>query len=255
MTTLTARWFRCARPLPHAPLRLFCLPYAGAGAGVFHPWPAALAPDVEVVGVQLPGRENRIVEPPEIDLAELADAVADAVTADSRPYALYGHSLGARLAFEVTRRLDRADAPLPVRLYVGAARAPHLHASADTFDGLSRVSDDELVTRVVAGGGVPEAVAAEPELLELLLPTLRADFAWLDDYVYQPGPALPVPITAFAGTLDRAVSMEQVAAWEQHTAAGFALHRLDGGHFFLQDRLADLTTLLSADLRAAGGGL
>ncbi|GAA4222232.1 surfactin synthase thioesterase subunit [Streptosporangium album] len=247
MTTLTARWFRCARPLPQAALRLFCLPYAGAGAGVFHPWPAALAPGVEVVGVQLPGRENRIVEPAEIDLDELATAVADAVTADSRPYALYGHSLGGRLAFEVIRRLRRTDAPLPVRLYVGAARAPHLRGSA-MFDGLSRLSDDELVARVVAGGGVPEAVADEPELLELLLPTLRADFTWLDDYVYQPEPPLPVPITAFTGTLDRAVSMEQMTPWEQHTTAGFVLHHVDGGHFFLQDNLADLTTFLSTDL-------
>ncbi|ACZ85406.1 thioesterase II family protein [Streptosporangium roseum] len=252
MTTLTARWFRCPRPLPHAALRLFCLPYAGAGAGVFHPWPAALAPGVEVVGVQLPGRENRIVEPAEIDLTELAAAVADAAAADSRPYALYGHSLGARLGFEVIRSLRRTGAPLPVRLYAGAARAPHLSGS-DTFDGLSRVPDDELVTRVVAGGGVPEAVAGEPELLELLLPTLRADFAWLDDYVYQPEPPLPVPIVAFAGTLDRAVSTEQMAAWEQHTTAGFVLHHVDGGHFFLQDRLPDLLSLLSADLTAAGG--
>ncbi|WP_433256793.1 thioesterase II family protein [Streptosporangium sp. CA-135522] len=253
MTTLTARWFRCPRPLPHAALRLLCLPYAGAGAGVFHPWPAALAPGVEVLGVQLPGRENRIVEPAEIDLAELADAVADAAVADGRPYALYGHSLGARLAFEVTRLLRRTGAPLPARLYMGAARAPHLQGS-DTFDGLSRVSDDELVARVVAGGGVPEAVAGEPELLELLLPTLRADFTWLDDYVYRSEPPLPVPITAFAGTLDRAVSVEQMAGWERHTTAGFVLHHVEGGHFFLQDRLDDLIALLSADLRSVDGG-
>ncbi|MFF5204862.1 thioesterase II family protein [Streptosporangium sp. NPDC000396] len=252
MTTLTARWFRCPRPLPHAELRLFCLPYAGAGAGVFHPWPAALAPDVEVLGVQLPGRENRIVEPAEIDLVELAAAIADAAVADGRPYALYGHSLGARLAFEAVRQLRRTGAPLPARLYVGAARAPHLHGSG-AFDGLSRVSDDELVARVVAGGGVPEAVADEPELLELLIPTLRADFTWLDDYVHQPEPPLPVPIVAFAGSLDHAVPVEQVADWERHTTAGFVLHRLDGGHFFLQDRLADLTALLKADLVTAGG--
>ncbi|MFJ2032325.1 thioesterase II family protein [Streptosporangium sp. NPDC087985] len=252
MTTLTARWFRCPRPLPRAASRLFCLPYAGAGAGVFHPWPAALAPGVEVLGVQLPGRENRIAEPAEVDLVELATAVADAAAEDGRPYALYGHSLGARLAFEVARLLRRTGAPPPARLYVGAARAPHLGGSS-TFDGLSHVSDDELVARIVAGGGVPEAVADEPELLELLLPTLRADFTWLDDYVYQPEPPLPVPITAFAGTRDLAVSMEQMAGWEQHTTAGFVLHRVDGGHFFLQDRLAELTALLAADLQTVGG--
>ncbi|MEV0972898.1 thioesterase II family protein [Microtetraspora glauca] len=252
MSTLTARWFRCPRPLPQAALRLFCLPYAGAGAGVFHPWPAALAPDVEVLGVQLPGRENRIVEPAEIDLAELAAAVTDATTSDGRPYALYGHSLGARLAFELIRALRRGGASLPVRLYVGAARAPHLTGSA-TFDGLSRVPDDELLARVVAGGGVPEAVAGEPELLELLLPTLRADFTWLDDYVYEPEAPLPVPIRAVSGTLDRAVSMEQMAGWERHTSAGFVLHHVEGGHFFLQDRQADLIALLSADLTTLAG--
>ncbi|WP_067175490.1 thioesterase II family protein [Microtetraspora niveoalba] len=252
MSTLTARWFRCPRPLPHAAVRLFCLPYAGAGAGVFHPWPAALAPGAEVLGVQLPGRENRIAEPAEIDMAELAGALADTAASDARPYTLYGHSLGARLAFELIRALRDAGARLPDRLYVGAARAPHL-AGSSTFDGLSRVPDDELVARVVAGGGVPEAVADEPELLELLLPALRADFTLLDEYVYRPEEPLPVPITAFAGTLDRAVSMEQMAGWEGHTTAGFVLHRIDGGHFFLHEREADLFALLSADLATVGG--
>ncbi|MGI5491382.1 thioesterase II family protein [Microtetraspora malaysiensis] len=252
MTTLTARWFRCPRPAPHAAARLFCLPYAGAGAGVFHPWPAALAPVAEVHGVQLPGRESRIAEPAELDLLELAAALADATASDTRPYALYGHSLGARIAFDLIRELRRTGGRLPDRLYVGAARAPHLAASS-TFDGLSRLSDDELVARVVAGGGVPEVVAEEPELLELLLPALRADFTLLDDYVYRPEEPLPVPITAFAGTLDPSVSMEQMTAWEEHTVAGFALHRVEGGHFFLQDSEAELLALLSADLMTLGG--
>ncbi|MFF4776740.1 thioesterase II family protein [Microtetraspora fusca] len=252
MTTLTARWFRCPRPAPYAAARLFCLPYAGAGAGVFHPWPAALEQVAEVHGVQLPGRENRIAEPAEIDLPELAAALADAASSEDRPYALYGHSLGARLGFELIRELRRTGERLPDRLYVGAARAPHL-AGSSTFDGLSKVSDDELVARVVAGGGVPEAVAEEPELLELLLPALRADFALLDDYVYHPEEPLPVPITAFAGTLDRAVSMEQMAAWEEHTTAEFVLHHVEGGHFFLHDREAELIALLSADLMMLGG--
>ncbi|WP_262285284.1 thioesterase domain-containing protein [Micromonospora sp. MA102] len=240
-------WFVSAGSRPQAPVRLFCLPYAGAGASAFRRWQEGIGPDVEVLPVQLPGRENRINEDPRFGVAEVADAVA--ARAD-RPYALYGHSMGGRLGFEVVRELRRTGRPMPLRLYVGGARAPHVTAPGP-FDGLSRADDDELLRRLGGGGGLPAELFDHPELVELLLPLLRADFGRVDDYRYVPGEPLPLPIVAFSGRDDRAVTREQHAAWAAHTAAGFTLHELAGGHFFLHDRLPELLALIRADLAAA----
>ncbi|MFJ8578240.1 thioesterase II family protein [Micromonospora sp. NPDC093277] len=240
-------WFVSAGNRPPAPVRLFCLPYAGGGASVFRRWQEGLGPDVEVLPVQLPGRENRIAEDPHFDIADVAAAIASRA---DRPYAIYGHSMGGRVAFEVVRELRRTGAPLPLRLYVGAARAPHVTA-ASFFDGLSRVDDAELLRRLADGGGLPVEVLDHPDLVELLLPQLRADFGRVDGYRYLPGEPLPVPIVAFSGVRDRAAAGEHSAAWAEHTAAGFTLHEIDGGHFFLLDQLAELLAAIRADLTAA----
>ncbi|MEU2612184.1 thioesterase domain-containing protein [Micromonospora sp. NPDC007271] len=243
-------WFVSAGSRPQAPVRLFCLPYAGGGASVFRRWQEGIGPDVEVLPVQLPGRENRITEDARFDIADVAAAIA--VHAD-RPYAIYGHSMGGRVGFEVVRELRRTGAPLPVRLYVGGARAPHVTA-ASLFDGLSRVDDEELLRRLGDGGGLPAELLEHPELVELLLPLLRADFGRVDSYRYVPGEPLPVPIVAFSGRHDRAVTREHSAAWAEHSAAGFTLHEIDGGHFFLQDQLPELLAVLRTDLAAARTG-
>ncbi|SBT41373.1 thioesterase II family protein [Micromonospora narathiwatensis] len=239
-------WFVSTGSRPPAPVRLFCLPYAGGGASVFRRWQQGLGPDVEVLPVQLPGRENRITEDPRFDVADVAAAIA---TRAEPPYAIYGHSMGGRVAFEVVRELCRTGAPLPLRLYVGGARAPHVTATG-LFDGLSRVDDAELLRRLADGGGLPAELLNHPELVELLLPLLRADLGRVDGYRYVPGEPLPVPIVAFSGVRDRAVAREHSAAWAEHTAAGFTLHEIGGGHFFLLDQLDELLAAIRADLAA-----
>ncbi|BCL17054.1 thioesterase domain-containing protein [Micromonospora sagamiensis] len=240
-------WFASTGRRPHAPVQLFCLPYAGAGASAFRRWRDAIGSDVEVQPVQLPGREVRIAEDPDFAVAEVAAAIA--ARAD-RPYAIYGHSMGGRLGFDVVRELRRTGRTLPVRLYVGGARAPHV-TDTSHFDGLSRADDEELLARLRTGGGLPEEILEHPELVELLLPLLRADFSRVDGYRYTPEEPLPVPIVAFSGRTDLAVTREQSAAWERHTSAGFTLHDIDGGHFFLHDRLADVLAVIRADLLPA----
>ncbi|SCG49770.1 thioesterase domain-containing protein [Micromonospora halophytica] len=240
-------WFVSPGSRPQAPAQLFCLPYAGAGASAFRRWQEGIGADVEVLPVQLPGRENRISEDPRFTVAEVAAAIADRA---DRPYAIYGHSMGGRLGFEVVRELRRTGRTLPLRLYVGGARAPHVTA-ASLFDGLSGVDDAELLRRLGDGGGLPAELLAHPELVELLLPLLRADFGRVDSYRYVPGEPLPVPIVTFNGRHDRAVSREQSAGWGEHTAAGFTLHDIDGGHFFLADRLSELLGMIRADLATA----
>ncbi|MFL6126993.1 thioesterase domain-containing protein [Actinophytocola sp.] len=240
-------WFVVSRPRPRAAVRLFCLPYAGGGASVYRGWPDAFGADVELLAVQPPGRENRRGEDPRLDVTDLAEAIA--AEAD-RPYALYGHSLGGRYAFEVVRHLHRTGRPLPLRLYVGGCRAPHIRASGP-FDGLSRVDDEELLARVARGGGLAEEILAEPELVELLLPVLRADFRALDEYEFVAGDPLPVPVVAFAGRRDEAVPVADVRAWDRHAGAGLTVVEVDGGHFFLTDPESGVTERLDADLRAA----
>lgn len=237
-----------AVPRPGAAVKLFCLPHAGAGASAYARWPAAFGPSVEVHAIRLPGREDRIRETPTIDPDALAATLAASAAG---PYALFGHSMGARLAFEVVRRLRAAGAPLPEVLYVSGCRAPDV-AGGGVLDGLSRAGDDEFIARLRACGGLPAAVAGEPELLELLLPTLRADFTWLDDYTYLEAEPLPVPIVAFAGDRDRAAPAEEMRGWRRQTRAGFALHLLPGGHFFLHDRLPELAARIEAGLRGGG---
>ncbi|MFI6265918.1 thioesterase domain-containing protein [Micromonospora sp. NPDC051006] len=243
-------WFVSAGGRDPAPVQLFCLPYAGAGASAFRRWQDGIGADVDVLPVQLPGRENRITEDPRFRVADVARAIAERATG---PYAIYGHSMGGRLGFEVVRELRREGYRLPLRLYVGGARAPHVTAPS-LFDGLSTVDDDDLLRRLGDGGGLPAEVLEHPELVELLLPLLRADFGRVDSYRYVPGEPLPVPIVVFSGRRDRAVSPEQSAAWREHSAAGFALHEIDGGHFFLDDALPELLTAIRADLTAALAG-
>jgi surfactin synthase thioesterase subunit len=241
------RWFICQTRRPGAAVQLFCLPYAGAGASAFRAWSAAFGERVEVVAVQLPGRENRIREPIEIDPVPIAGAIA--ARAD-RPFAIFGHSLGGRLGFETIRALRRAGGPQPIRFYPSASRPPD-EISAGPLDGLSRLDDDELLDRLADAGGFPAAVLAEPELVALILPVLRADLTWVDDYRYDPEPPLDMPLTAFAGSRDEGVSPDQVAGWRRHSAAGGSLRTLDGGHFFLHERLAELAGTIESDLLAA----
>jgi surfactin synthase thioesterase subunit len=245
--TAAKRWFLTPKPLPDADYQLFCLSYAGGGAPVYRSWPAALGERIEIDAAVLPGRPGRGAEPPEVDPDALAAAIADRA---DRPFALYGHSMGALLGFEVVRALRRRGERLPERLFVGGHAAPDTSRAGDVYDGLSFLDDDGLLDRLVAAGGLPAAVLGERELLELLLPVFRADFGWLDGYAYTPEPALPVPVTAFAGVDDPSAPPRVMREWARHTSAEFALHALPGGHFFLDEQLPALSTLIRAGLPA-----
>ncbi|WP_219546652.1 thioesterase II family protein [Nonomuraea harbinensis] len=233
---------RTPHPTVPAPARtLFCLPYAGGGASAYGGLLRELA-GLTVTPIQLPGRENRIAEPPAFTVGEIADEIEPAT---GGPYALYGHSMGARLAFEVVRELRRRDLPPPSRLYVGGAHPPHrkvpLAATADLPD---EAFIDQLVRR---SGALPE-LKHVPELRELLLPVLRADFAWIKSYRYEPEPPVDTPIVAFTGLDDGEVGAADMLGWARHTTAGFRLRTLAGGHLFVKDRPGDLAALIAADL-------
>ncbi|MFE5328115.1 thioesterase II family protein [Embleya sp. NPDC056575] len=239
-------WVTSPRPRPDADLRLYCLPYAGAGASAFRDWPAALDAlgSFEVAPIQYPGRETRLREPPHIDIDAMAAAVAASI---DRPYAVFGHSIGGRLAFELCRRLRDLDAPPPVRLFASGCPAPQYPPAAIRDSDLP---DDEFIARIEGMGSLPAEVVADPELRELVLPVLRSDFAMVDDYIYLARPPLPHPVSAFVGDADPEATEATAAGWREQTTADFALHVLPGDHFFLHSARSTLLTTLARELSA-----
>lgn len=252
MTTspTTGRWFAAEATAPQAAAQLFCLPHAGGGASAYRDWQAVAGPDVEVVPVHLPGRESRFAEPPAVSAAELADRLAGPLLERAdRPFALFGHSMGALLAYELTHELLRRGRP-PGRLLVSAYPAPHLSrpGSADTVHSLP---DQLLVEHVRAHRGTAGEVLDHPELLELLLPAIRADYALCETYRFADRPPLPVPVTVLGGADDPGVGEEELRAWARLTTAGCTVEILPGGHFYLHGQLDAVAAVLRRSSPAA----
>ncbi len=227
-------WFVRAKPKPDAPLRLFCFPHAGGAASAYFAWGAALD-GVDVAAVQLPGREGRLAESPETDMATLLDRLAGALAAtlDGRPFAFFGHSMGAVLAYETARGLRRRGLPEPVHLHVSGRRAPTLPV---TEPPLHPLPDDAFIAELNRRfGGLPAAILAEPDLLALFLPTLRADITLLERHSFHADPPLALPITAYGGQDDRQTPPESLDGWAALTTGPFAARLLPGGHFFLHE--------------------
>lgn len=223
---------------------LFCLPYAGGSPSAFRAWPAMAGHRLDVRAVAMPGREARFLEPPQLDVAQLADDIAG--QAGGRPYAIFGHSMGGRLGFEVVRELRRRGERLPLALYVSACRPPD---TVEPLSELARVSDEALFARLSELGGMPQEILADPEMRELLLPVFRADFDWLDSYVYEREAPLNVPIMAFAGREDASIEPELVDGWRRESSIRFELRVEPGGHFFVHERAPQILDAIWHDLR------
>lgn len=219
--------------LPQAATRLFCFPYAGAGVAAYRRWWNDLD-DVEVCCIRAPGRESRYREDPISDLCDLAGAIAAEMSGWlDRPYAVYGHSVGALIGFEVIRALRARRVPLPVHFMVGASPAPHLPRTDPATHALA---DMEFLGEVQRRyESLPDPVVLEDvELRELVVRPLRADLRALETYKFLPGCPLECPISAYGGHSDRAVSRYQLDQWRVHTSAAFDLEMLPGGHVFLK---------------------
>jgi medium-chain acyl-[acyl-carrier-protein] hydrolase len=214
-------------------LRLFCFPYAGGAAAVYRSWPDGLPRDIEVCAVRLPGREARFSERPFERARDLVAGAADALTPlFDVPFAFFGHSMGALLAFELARELRRRRGRQPVRLVVSGARAPQ---RPNPDPPVRHLPDREFLEEVrLRYDGIPGAVLANQELVELLMPCLRADFTLVETYAYADEAPLDCPISCFGGKGDPRVSADDLQAWGAQTASRFALRMFEGDHFFLQ---------------------
>jgi surfactin synthase thioesterase subunit len=224
-------WIRRYHPAPDAAVRLVCLPHAGGSASYFFQVSKELSPDFDVLAVQYPGRQDRRDERCVDSIAELADAVtAVLLPVTDRPVVLFGHSMGATLAFEVARRLERRGI-VPLALLASGRRAPSRHRD----EGVHRRSDDEIVAELKALSGTKAEVLGDEELLRMVLPAIRSDYKAAETYRYVEGPPLSTPIQAHFGVDDPRVSRDEAAAWAEHTTGPFELHSYPGGHFYLND--------------------
>jgi medium-chain acyl-[acyl-carrier-protein] hydrolase len=213
-------------------MRLVTFPHAGGGPGTYARWDRALEPDVELWHVTLPGRAARAREPFARDWDVLVDELAAAIADDvPGPVALFGHSLGALLAFEVARRLTRTGRP-PAHLIVSGRPAPDSAPKLEVPE-----TDDELLRLIHrAYGGVPDQVRASREVLDYFLPILRADLELASDYAMRPGTELTCPITAMTGDADPTSPPAGLERWARQTGAGCEYRVLPGGHFYLADQ-------------------
>jgi medium-chain acyl-[acyl-carrier-protein] hydrolase len=242
----TDRWITRPRPSPRARLRLFCIAHAGGGASAFRGWADVLPAEVEVCPVQLPGRENRFTEAPFDRLEPLVETLAEAVQPLlSLPFALFGHSNGALIGFELARLLRARGLAGPVHLFASGRRAPDLPQETAP---IHQLSEPEFLADLQELGGLPADLLEHQELRSLLVPTLRADVAIHETYAFAEQAPLACPITAYGGLADPKVSREQTEAWARHTAGPFMLRMFPGGHFFLQDERALFLRTLAIDL-------
>lgn len=234
-------WVTRYEPNPHARLRLFCFPYAGGGPHIFRGWSAGLPKDIEVCPIQLPGRGSRIKEPPFTRLLPMVQAMAQGLLPLlDRPFAFFGHSMGALIGFALARQLRRESGIEPSHLFVASRRAPQLPGSSPQMHLLS---DHDFIEALRRLGGMPEELLQHAELMQLVLPILRADVTLCETYVYQNEEPLNCPVSAFGGFLGRDVSRYELEAWRAQTRSSFRLQMFPGNHFFLVD---DRTLLLRA---------
>jgi len=240
-------WISFRKPRPQARLRLFCFPYAGGGALIYREWADDMPSDIEVCPVQLPGRERRLREKSFTHIEPMIEALVPALTPYfDMPFAFFGHSMGATVGFELAGRLEKDGLPTPQHMVASARRGPQLPPEDDKQ--YYTLPDDEFKERLREIQGTPEQVLENEELMDLMLPLLRADFELIDTYRPTTTPPLSCPITAMGGLGDDEVPREELEAWGEMTRRRFRLRMFPGDHFFLHEERKALVLAVAESL-------
>lgn len=242
-------WIFCNKSRPQADLRLFCFPFSGGGASMYRDWSEAMGDKIEVRPVQLPGRESRFREPRETNADLIVKKIVDVLELfQDKPFALFGYSLGAFLAFEVCRELRNKNLPMPVHLFVAAMRAPH---TPSVHPPLSALPDDEFVQQIEYYYQPNNDAWHITELRDLLLPVLKDDFVLADNYAHRHENPLPCPIDVFAGAEDIGAPPELTKRWSEQTSNIMDYHMYPGGHFFIDTCLSDIQKIVRDKLQSS----
>jgi medium-chain acyl-[acyl-carrier-protein] hydrolase len=231
--TNSSKCFLVARPKPRARTRLFCFPYAGGSASAYLSWEDLLPEHIELVAVQLPGRANRLDETLLTSISQMADHIVRAIPPLlNLPYLFYGHSLGSAVSFEVLHGLRARGLPLPKRFFCGARRAPHL---APRLAPIHEYPLEQFKRELKNLNGTPDVVLNNAEMMELLVPMLRADLKAAYTYHRKPEMKLDCNVSMFCGARDDKVFPEDMQDWQEHFFKQGDLRIFDGGHFFLDE--------------------
>ena len=224
---------------------LVCVPFAGAGASFFHPWREPAGGRWRLIPVELPGRERRFMEEPYRNVAEAArntvDAVADAI-GDGGRAVLFGHSLGAVLAYELVHLLSARDVHVE-RLVVSGSPGPWTQRERRA----TGLPDEEFLARVEEFAGFRHEALDHPEMREMILPVLQADCEMHENYVPSTDDPVSVPICSLRGSVDGLVSAEQAQEWQKATTAGFSSAEFPGDHMYLVDRAREVLDVIEAE--------
>ncbi|MFG2491852.1 thioesterase II family protein [Streptomyces caniferus] len=248
----SGQWLRTYQPVAAPRLRLVCFPHAGGSASFFRTWPRHLPADWEVSAVCYPGRETRMAEPGITSMAELAGRIADVLKPQMTSRTVFfGHSMGASVAHEVTGLLAGRGVVGPAALLVSGRAAPHRLRHLGSGDG--GLTDEELLARVGELGGPGADLLHDPEMRDLFLPPIRADYRLIEAYVDEPkAPVLDIPVVAYFGSDDPDPAPDAVRAWAELTSAGCAARAFPGGHFYLSPHEAELVGDIRERLVALG---
>ncbi|WEH40462.1 alpha/beta fold hydrolase [Streptomyces sp. AM 2-1-1] len=247
-STGTNPWLRRYHAAGADSVSLVCFPHAGGSAGYFHPFSAALAPEVGVVAVQYPGRQDRYAEPPFEDLGELAEAIHQQLAALSGPLAFFGHSMGASVAFEVARLRELGGAGAPLMLFASGRRAPGTRRPGP----VGPLDDAAVLAQMKGLGGAHTGLLENPELAELVLPAARSDYRAVAGYTCPPGTVIHSPITVLTGADDPLTTADEADAWRHHTTGPCTVHTFPGGHFFLEPESGPVLATVSGILARLG---
>ncbi|MBD3557360.1 thioesterase [Planktothrix sp. FACHB-1355] len=242
-------WFRIFAPRPEAICRLFCFHYAGGGASMFHSWLRHLPEDIEMVAVQLPGRENRFLETPVKNLGDLIKKLySETAPLLHKPFIVFGHSMGALIGFEWTHYLAENQKQTPERLIVSGRQSPHLPRK---FPPIHHLPEEEFIREIVKFDGIPAEILNDVELRALFFPTLRADLEMCEKYVFREKAKLKVPISVYGGKTDAGVNEKELAAWERVTENYAGLKLFEGDHFYFRNSREAFLNSFAEELEAA----
>lgn len=244
----SSAWLRRFHPADNAANRLVCFPHAGGSATFYFPVSQAMTPSVDVLAIQYPGRQDRRTEPCVESIGELADLVVKELeSVDDAPLTFFGHSMGALVAFEVARRMER-DGTGPTKVFVSGRRAPTTYRD----ERVHLLEDEKLIAEIKALSGTDPEVLGNEELLRMVLPAVRKDYKAVETYEYQAGEKLSCPLTALIGDSDPKVTMDEAREWGEQTSAAFELKTFAGGHFYLNSQAGAVMAELKEHLASVG---